>query len=65
MAREHVIPAGAYPAHGHARAAPDVVGLPEPPPPHGEIISGRVEARLALQVGPRHGERRYKHCEAT
>lgn len=63
VSREHVVTAGADAAHGHAGAAPDVVGLLQPPAPHRQVVGRRVRARLALEVRPRHRQRCDQHRE--
>lgn len=63
--REHVVTARAYPSYRHSGTAPYIVGLAQTPAPHGEIVCGRVEPRLTLQVRPRHRQRRYQHRETA
>lgn len=64
MSREHVVSAGPDTADGHPSPAPDFVGLPDPPAPHGEVVRGGVGPRLALQMRPRHREGGDQHREA-
>lgn len=61
MPGEHVVPAGADALYTHAGAAPDDVGLRDLLRELGVHVAGlddRVDARPALQVGPRHAQGR-------